>query len=502
MNDKIKILHLEDNDLDAELVKSQIILEGIDCEVKRVKKKDDFMMCINNYEYELILSDNSLPDFDGLSALRFVREKNKNVPFIFLSGTLAEEIAISSMKFGATDYVLKKNMNKIGMVIKRAIHEYRQQEELDRINTEIRLSEERLRLVNKATQNIIVDIDIINNSFLWSDIASQVLGYSKDELGGFEWWLGKIHLDDREKTQKIIELFSESDAEVFNHEYRFKFKNGRYAFMHDSIYVLRNSEKKPIRLVVAMEDTTKRKEYEEELRNAKEKAEISDRLKSEFLAQMSHEIRTPLNIILSYSEMLVEDLDFSKFPEKKELYEISKDSGKRLIRTIDSILNMSELHLGLYKPILKILDIEKNILFPLFKEYQIIASKKGLQFTLNNTAENLFVYSDEYAVMQIFHNLIDNAIKYTNKGYVEIKISNDFDGKLLVEIFDSGIGMTNEYMLHLYEMFRQEEQGYSRTYEGNGLGLALVKRYCEIINADISVESKKDEGTKFRVKFN
>ena len=111
------------------------------------------------------------------------------------------------------------------------------------------------------------------------------------------------------------------------------------------------------------------------------------------------------------------------------------------------------------------------------------------------------ITGDEYSAMQIFINLVDNAIKYTNQGKVEIVISKTHENKVEVKIIDSGIGISKEYIGNLFTPFSQEEQGYTRRFEGNGLGLALVKRYCEMNNAEIMVESVKGKGSTFKVVF-
>ncbi len=250
-----------------------------------------------------------------------------------------------------------------------------------------------------------------------------------------------------------------------------------------------------------MTDVTELHYKELDLIRAKEKAEESNKLKTEFLAQMSHEIRTPLNIMLSYSEVLKEEFDLENDPDKKEIYDIITFSGKRLVRTVDSILNMSELQVGAYEATYISFDIYKGILLPLYKEYQLNADEKNLTFILNKYTDNTIINIDEYSVSQIFSNLIDNAIKYTLKGSIEIVIKRNTENLLYVEVRDTGIGIAEEFLPHLFEPFRQEEQGYTRKFEGNGLGLAIVKKYCEINSAKIEVESKKNTGTTFRVTF-
>ncbi len=245
----------------------------------------------------------------------------------------------------------------------------------------------------------------------------------------------------------------------------------------------------------------KRKIFEEELLKAKINAEESEKLKSHFLAQISHEIRSPINSILSFTNLVKEEVREKIDPELKSSFEIIESAGNRITRTIDLILNMSEIQTNTYEYIPRKVDIYEEILIPLASEFKTVALAKGLEFKLTKNSNNTIKNLDPYTVMQIFANLIDNAIKYTNKGKVEVEISKDKKRNLIVSVIDTGIGISSKYLPKLFIPFSQEEQGYSRKFEGNGLGLALVKNYCELIKADISVKSKKNAGTTFSVHF-
>ncbi len=245
----------------------------------------------------------------------------------------------------------------------------------------------------------------------------------------------------------------------------------------------------------------KRKRFEEELLRAKLKAEESDKLKSQFLAQISHEIRSPINTILSFSGLLKDSIGEEVNDELSSSFEIISSAGKRITRTIDLILNMSEIQTGTYKCIPRRLDIYNDILDNLIIEFKGLAVKKGLDFKVKKDTEDTIRVIDNYTITQVFVNLLDNAFKYTKKGSVELSLSKTDDNKLCVSVCDTGIGISEEYLPRLFAPFSQEDQGYIRKFEGNGLGLALVKNYCDLNNADISVESKKNIGTIFKVTF-
>jgi PAS domain S-box-containing protein len=246
-------------------------------------------------------------------------------------------------------------------------------------------------------------------------------------------------------------------------------------------------------------DVTSQKEAERNLIRAKNEAEKADRMKTEFLAQMSHEIRTPINTLLSFSSLIREDIKDVINEQLKEYFTYQLNAGKRIIRTIDLILNMSEIQTGSFKTSFKRLNL-LSILHDLFNEFKSIAFERNLELKLNKQSDDYLVYADEYSVSQIFGNLINNAIKYTPQGEIELNVFRD-DNNAIVEIKDSGIGISDEYLQEIFEPFTQEEQGYTRRFEGSGLGLALVKKYCDLNNLGISVDSVKGKGTSFSISF-
>ncbi len=245
----------------------------------------------------------------------------------------------------------------------------------------------------------------------------------------------------------------------------------------------------------------KRREIEAELLDAKAKAEKATKLKSEFLAQISHEIRTPINNILNFTSLIKSDLEDSMDEETAYSFKIIESAGDRTVRTIDLILNMSEMQAGTYeftKTKFKLID---DVLEKLREEFNNSAKNKGLELIIVNNTDNTIIEADHYSVMQIFSNLINNAIKYTNRGSVTVIVDKNNKGAFEVEVSDTGIGISEEYLPKLFIPFSQEEQGYTRRFDGNGLGLALVLKYCKMNNIEIKVSSKKNKGTTFNILF-
>lgn len=248
--------------------------------------------------------------------------------------------------------------------------------------------------------------------------------------------------------------------------------------------------------------TDKLKSSHNEMLAALQRAERSDTLKSEFLAQMSHEIRTPVNAIVNFTGLLRNELAPYVKGEIEESFDIIEESSSRLIRTIELIIDASELQTGNFQTTIEELDIINDIISPLVREFKFSAAQKKLELGYNNPVNSGTIMGDKYSLKQLFANLIDNSIKYTHEGYINIKLNYDEKNNMVVEIEDSGIGIAEDFLPFLFEPFTQEDQGYSRKYEGTGLGLSLVKKYCELNNADIKVTTQKGKGTKFSVTFN
>jgi PAS domain S-box-containing protein len=326
----------------------------------------------------------------------------------------------------------------------------------------------------------------------------QSLGYSKEEL------IDKktsqfTYLDDQPGYIKLHNQLLEENLSHIYFENRFIRKDKKVIYTIVESVLVRGEEEKPHHYISQVIDITERKNVEKELVQAKEKAEESDRLKSAFLAQMSHEIRTPLNVIIAATPILADELPPGN-EENDALVDSITNAGKRLQRTIDMILNMSSVQSGNYIPEIEEVDLNKE-LRNLTEEFKQIMVNKNLELKYYNNITEPFIIADKYTVIQIFQNLIGNAIKYTQKGEIVINLFEQDKQNICVEVRDTGIGMSPEYLKKLFTPFSQEDTGHKRNFEGNGLGLALVKKYVELNNAEISVKSIKDKGSIFAVAF-
>ncbi|MGE5353323.1 MAG: PAS domain S-box protein [Acidobacteriota bacterium] len=322
-------------------------------------------------------------------------------------------------------------------------------------------------------------------------------GYSKEEVIGLNADLLKSGM----MSEDFYREFEENllAGKNINEEFINKTKSGDFVTVEESTSPIYDWDNKIAGYICIQRDITEKKQNEELLRRAYDKAEESDKLKTAFLNQMSHEIRTPLNSILGFMSLMEEELVNKGIGDLVMYFNSINRSSIRLQRTIEDILAMSSIQIGNYYTSLSRINLD-SILQLLMKDFSSLAAEKNLAFTLENNSAEAAIDGDSYTIIQSFQHLIDNALKFTNKGEVRISIY-DKDGLTCVDISDTGIGISKEYMEKLFKPFTQEEIGYNRRYDGNGLGLAITKEYLRMNYADVYVKSEKGKGSTFTVVF-
>ncbi|MFI5236438.1 MAG: hybrid sensor histidine kinase/response regulator [Ignavibacteriales bacterium] len=332
--------------------------------------------------------------------------------------------------------------------------------------------------------------------FYVNSAFSKKWGYTINELNGYSYSTDN-ELVKRNIAQKISEVFNSQKTLHLKNYIDSRLLGGERAapFLKTTIFPATVEGKDFV--VLFHEDQTDIILAEEEVRKARDTSKEAERLKDTFLNVLSHELRTPLNIILGYSTIIKENLR-DKISSEDRIYIDNLYSGsERLFKSITQMLEFAQIEAGKFQMNIDSFDlvnIFKNCIEPFKKK----AAEKKLDLATRFEEENIFVDIDLQCVEGVINNLVENSIKFTKQGYIDIEVTILKERELAVcKVKDTGIGISTEYLDHLYRPFSQEDLDIGRTFEGNGLGLAISKRYIEKMGGSLIVDSIKGVGTTF-----
>ena len=319
-----------------------------------------------------------------------------------------------------------------------------------------------------------------------------LLGYREEEMLGQP--VALLFDESYEHSDTLMEKL-EQDGFVGRLETYYRTRQDASIPVSFSGAVLRGNQGQEQGLVCVAKDMTERERYEQELVAAKEKAEEMTRLKDAFLTNMTHEIRTPLATIIGFADLLIDEV-----PEaQRESVEFMKDGGGRLLETLNAVLDLAHLEANSFELALEPVDVS----FSLRRAaglFSGLAQKKALDLRIDLPEAPVFIEADRAGLERILGNLISNAVKFTETGWVVVRASAG-EAFVHIEVEDTGIGIDEAFMPHLFDEFKQESTGLSRNHEGSGLGLAIVKRLVEAMEGTIAVQSMKGHGSRFTLSF-
>jgi PAS domain S-box-containing protein len=620
-NDNLKILLVEDVITDAEMIWRELNKNNIVYSKELVNNRIDYLESLERFRPDIIVSDFSLPQFDGMEALKIVKERMPHTPFILVTGSLNEEIVVECMKAGADDYIIKENLTRLAPALENSIRKIQIHKEKENIEKELWISEMKYRKIFENVHDVFYEVSM-EGTILEMSPSIKILSkglYDRTDLIGqsiFDFYLdpldwqnlmlelskdgnvtdfeirfcnrdqtvlecsisAKVLFDEKGNPQNIVgsirdisrrktaenelrqsfefndsllktipfgmDIVDEAGNILFQNEiFKLLFENGKregkcwelyrdnkeqcaecpllkginigetkvhetHGILGDGFFEISHTgmiyQGKKAMLEI-FQDITERKNNEKELIKAKEKAVESDRLKTAFLSNLSHEIRTPMNGILGFAEML-------KMPDittdqQQEYLDIISQCGERMLNTINDIVDISKIEAGMVMLNITATNIrlQTDYIYSFFKAE---TESKGIQLLYPNRIDTneVIIYTDGEKLCAILTNLVKNAIKFTNKGYIEfgyLPITLPSSGGeprvegLKFYVKDTGIGIPKDSQSVIFDRFVQGDITYTKSFEGAGLGLAISKSYVEMLGGEIWVESQPAKGSTF-----
>ncbi len=463
---KVQVLLIEDNLADAHLFRACLFENPtLNYNLVHVETMLETLDAVRVEEPDVIILDLSLPDADGLQGLDWINEAIPSVPIIVHSGHDNRHLIEEAFKQGAQDYLVKGTYDAelLNRVIRYAI-------ERQQTLRELKLNEKRLRSIIQQTSDGVVIVSAEETVLFANPAAEALLGSSTQDM------LGKafpypLTID---KTTEL-EIGPDEDNHI--------------TVEMSAAPILWEDQ---LAFLASLRDITAHKLLQEQLTDAKEKAEELARLKASFLASMSHELRTPLTGIIGFADTLINEITFE---QHRDFAQIIKQAGERLLVMINSVLDLSQLEAGTFvvkKEPIRVMAVAQEVLALL----QPIAKEKGLSLGLTTFAPDALVPGDKILLQRILDNLVGNALKFTDTGSVIVEIDTT-DTQVTLRVKDTGIGITEAFIPHLFDQFRQESDGLQRSHAGSGLGLAITKKLVTLLEGTITVESKVGAGTTF-----
>lgn len=499
----MKILCIEDDKVDRKIVERTLRRKfGDELNFETAASAETAYQKVEaNGNFDIILLDYQLGSTTGMEVLQEFNDRKVDSPVILLTGLGDEQIAIEALKLGAYDYFTKDQLSS-ERIIQSIINITERKKAEEKIESE----REKLQNIMNSMVDGVTITDTDGKIISVNKAALSQLGCKKDKIIGKN--LEEIYLGEKSSTLKEIFNRLTSEHTIRNQEFMVEREDGTNFPVSVNFSLLENSPGEEEAIVAVHRDITERKKREKALREAKEKAEIANRTKSEFLATMSHEIRTPMNAVIGMSELLTEtELN----DVQKKYVEISRNAGENLLDIINDILDLSKVESGEIK-------LEKasfNLTEIVEKTCDVMAlraHKKGIELSNHiNPDVPVNLVGDQARLRQIFVNLLGNAVKFTDEGEIELNIefadkeeANAYKNttgkenvKLLFSVRDTGVGIPKEKRKTIFESFTQADSSTTREYGGTGLGLTICERLVNLMGGEIWVESKVAKGSTF-----
>jgi len=485
-----KILIIDD--IKENLTTLEMNMRILNVEIISVQSGKEALIQVKQHDFAVMIVDIQMPEMNGFQTTERIRQgrRNRHTPIIFLTAVFHDQNSIyQGYRSGAVDYISKPFNREILLSKVRVFLD------IDRIKGELSESKQQFQSIIQDQTDLIcrtdkdLNISFANRAFL---VAFAKTFESLKDKNMLNW----VDENDLQRIRSAINVLTPNALVKINHQ--INASKSRQINVSSIIRALFDSDFELVGYQIVMRDITAEVKSKEYLVEAQNKADLAAKSRSQFLANMSHEIRTPMNSIIGLLDLIFEsELD----SEQQETLEIIRHSANNLLNLLNDIIDLSKIDANQIKFIsewfklngqldktIKLLEIkanENNNILKLELDDQIPKEIKG----------------DHFRLGQVLINLLNNALKFTQDGVVELKVKKEAEEKNKVKInftvSDTGKGISEKDLENIFKIYEQGDPEITRKYGGSGLGLAISNSLCEKMGGKINVNSKIGEGTNF-----
>jgi len=479
----LNILILEDQPTDAELMLHELRRSGFESDWRRVETKEEFLTSLDPCP-DVILADYSLPQFNGLRALRYLRERNLDIPFIMVTGALGDDAVMECMRQGADDFLLKDRLTRLGPAVSLALEQRRARLAKRHAEHVLAESEELHRfVVDSIGDGIVITVGtervFMNKAFL------HIHGLT-DTSQAFAVPLDQSILPEDRKTVREQSLARQQGEAVPGvYKYRIRRQNGEVRTLQSSAVPITYKSKTASLAVIR--DVTELEQAEQRLLESSRLASIG-----ELAAGVAHEINNPLSIILGFSQLLLEqELDESS---RKDVMTIVQEAN-RATRVVRDLLSFARQH-DMPKEVIALDETLEKALS--LKASDLQANK--IEVATDVASDIPVIMGDEGQLLQVFINIMTNAQQEMTEahgsGKLEINVAR-INGKAIISFSDSGPGITKDHLARVFNPFFTTKG----TGKGTGLGLSVSYGIVVAHGGRLWAESEEGEGATFKIEL-
>jgi signal transduction histidine kinase/CheY-like chemotaxis protein len=469
----LRLLLLEDNDHDAELIQELLEADDFVCEINRAQTRDEFIAGLQSGRIDLILADYKLPSFDGLTALQLAIKARPDLPFIFVSGSLGEEVAIEAVKTGATDYVVKSRLSRLVPAVQRALRETRERAERKKAEHAFRRSEMYLAEAQQLSHTGSFGWDPASGGIAWSDETYRIFELDRSVEPTIGMVVERTHPDDRPRVQEIIDRAA-AERNGFVAEHRLLMSDGSVKYVRAVARASTGEEPDSFVFVGALMDITERARAEEErerLRQIEADLVYTNRVSmmGELAGSLAHEIKQPISAAVINGETCRRWLQHA-VPNVTEAMKTAAAMVANVMHASAIIDRVSSLYRRGAQ------EREPIDLNEIVREMSVLlddkASRSAVSIRTDLDPGLPMPAADRVQLQQVLMNLMLNGVEAMQDlgGELHVASKRTEDGQLLVSVSDTGAGLSGGDAERIFEAF------FTTKLQGTGMGLSISRR--------------------------